>query len=54
MDGNSVNRGLMECVDQMKQAKLQWLQDRSSVNADNPNNVRHEAGRHSRNRRGTI
>jgi hypothetical protein len=43
-----------EFVDQMKQAKLQWLQDRSPVNADNPNNVRHEAGRHLRNRRGNI
>jgi hypothetical protein len=43
-----------ECVDQMKQAKLQWLQDRSPVNADSPNNVRHEASRHLRSRRGNI
>lgn len=44
----------VECVDQMKQAKLQCLQDRSPVNADNPKNVRPEAGRHLRNRRGNI
>jgi len=54
MDGNRVNRGLMKCVDQMKQAELQRLQDRSPVNADNPNIVTHEAGRHMRNRRGNI
>ena len=54
MDGNRVNHGLMKCLDHMKQAKLQWLQDRSPVNADNPNNVRHEAGRHLRNRKGNI
>lgn len=53
-DGNGVNRGLMKSVDQMKQAELQRLQDRSPVNADNRNIVRHEAGRHLRNRRGNI
>jgi hypothetical protein len=27
-------------LDQRRQAKLQWLQDPSEVNGDNPNNVR--------------
>ena len=35
-----------ECVgflDQRKQAKMQWIQDPSQSNADNLNNVRHNA-----------
>jgi uncharacterized NAD(P)/FAD-binding protein YdhS len=36
----------------MKQAKLQWLQDSSEINGDNLNNVRHEASRYFRNRKG--
>lgn len=43
-----------ECVDQMNKAKLHWLQDRSPLNADNPNNVRHEACRHLGKRRRNI
>jgi hypothetical protein len=34
----------------MKQAKLQWLQDPSAINWDNPNNLRCEASRHCRNK----
>ena len=40
-----------ECLgflDQMKQAKIQWVQDPSQSNLDNLNNVRCEAGRHFR------
>jgi hypothetical protein len=39
---------------QMKQAKLQTLQDPSKVNGDNLNNVRCEASRHFRNKRRNI
>ena len=38
-------------LDEMKQAKLQWTQDPSQSNADNQNNVRHEATRHFRNKK---
>jgi hypothetical protein len=33
------------------QAKSQWSQDPSKINGDNLNNVRHEPGRHFRNKR---
>jgi hypothetical protein len=43
------------CLDQRKQAKMQWLQDSNQINVDNINNVRHEASRHFRNKkRGNI
>jgi len=46
-----------ECLgflDQRKQAEMQWVQDPSQSNVDNPNNVRREASRHFRkNRRNT-
>jgi response regulator of citrate/malate metabolism len=35
-------------LDQMKQAKMQWVQDPSQSNIDNLNNVRREASRHFR------
>jgi hypothetical protein len=38
-------------LDQRKQAKIQWLQDPNQSNADNPNNIRHEASRHFRNKK---
>jgi hypothetical protein len=38
-------------LDQRKQAKIQWLQIPEERNAGNLNNVRHEAGRHFRNKR---
>ena len=44
-----------ECLgflNQRKQAKMQWLQDSSQSNVDNLNNVRHEARRHFRNKKG--
>ena len=44
-----------ECLgslDQTKQAKLQWVQDPSQSNVDNLNNVRCEASRHFRNKKG--
>jgi len=43
-----------ECVDfldQRKQAKLQWIQNPSRSNVDNPNNVRCSASRHFRNKK---
>ena len=43
-----------ECLgslDQRKQAKMQWVQDRSQSNVDNLNNLRHEASRHFRNKK---
>jgi len=40
-----------ECLcflDQMEQAKMQWVQDPSQSNVDNLNNIRCEASRHFR------
>jgi hypothetical protein len=36
---------------QRKQAKLQWLQDRSEINGDNLNNIRRESSRHFKNKK---
>jgi hypothetical protein len=38
-------------LDQRKQAKIQWMQDRSQSNIDNLNNVRRDAGSHFRNKK---
>jgi hypothetical protein len=38
-------------VDQMKQAKLQWLHDPSEANEDNLSDVKQEASRHFRNKK---
>ena len=46
-----------ECLgflDQSKQAKMQWLHDPNQSNADNLNNVRHEASRHFRTKQRNI
>jgi len=43
-----------ECLgflDQRKQAKMQWVEDPSPSNVDNPNNVRREVSRHFRNKK---
>jgi hypothetical protein len=42
-----------ECVGilDQKQAKIQWIQDPIQSNADNLNNVRHDASRHFRNKK---
>ena len=43
-----------ECLgilDQRKQAKMQWIQDTSQSNADNPNDVIQDASRHFRNKK---
>jgi hypothetical protein len=45
------DEGCSKLLDQMKQDKLQWLQDPSKINGDNLNNIRHEARRHFRNKR---
>jgi uncharacterized NAD(P)/FAD-binding protein YdhS len=41
-----------ELLDQRKQAKLQWLRDRSEINDDNVNTVRREASGYFRNKKG--
>ena len=41
-------------MDERKQAKLQWVQDPSQRNVDNPNNVRRVASRHFRNKNKTY
>ena len=38
------------CLDQTKQAKMQWLQDPNQNIVDNLNNVKREASRHFRNK----
>jgi hypothetical protein len=43
------DEGCSKLIDQRKQAKLQWLQDPSEINGDNPNNIRRETSRHFRN-----
>jgi hypothetical protein len=48
------DEGCSELLDHRKQAKLQWLQDASEINAQNMNNVRHETSRHFRNIKGNI
>jgi hypothetical protein len=45
------DEGCSKLVDPRKQAKLQWLQDASEINGDNPNNVRREASKHFRNKK---
>jgi hypothetical protein len=40
-----------ELLDQLKQAKLQWLQDPGEINGDNLNNIRREDNEHFRKRR---
>jgi hypothetical protein len=45
------DEGCSKLLYQRKQAKLQWLQDPSEINADNLNNVRHEANRYFRNKK---
>jgi hypothetical protein len=41
----------LKLVDRRKQAKLQWLQEPSVVNADNLHNVRREVSRRFRNKK---
>jgi hypothetical protein len=45
------DKGWLKLLDQMKQAKLQWLQDASEINEDNLNIVRREASRYFRNKK---
>jgi hypothetical protein len=48
------DEGCSRLLDQRKQAKLQWLQDPSEISGDSLNNVKREASRHFRNKRGNI
>ena len=41
-------------TDQRKRAKVQWVQDPSQINVDNPNKVSREVSRHFRNKRRHI
>jgi hypothetical protein len=43
------DEGCPKLLDQMKQAKLQWLQARSEINGDKLNNARREASRYFKN-----
>jgi hypothetical protein len=45
------NEGWTKLLDQRIQANLQWLQDPSEINGDNPNIVRCEANRYFRNKK---
>jgi hypothetical protein len=45
------NKGCSNLLGQRTQAKLQWLQDPSEINGDNPNNARCEVSRHIRNKK---
>ena len=38
-------------MEQRKWAKIQWIQDSSQSNVDNPNKVRREVSRHFRNKK---
>jgi hypothetical protein len=44
--------GFSELLDQREQAKFHWLQDPSEINGDNLNNIRREASRNFRNKKG--
>jgi hypothetical protein len=44
----------LKLIDRRKQAKLQWLQNPSQVNGDNTDNVRCEASRTFRTKKGNI
>jgi hypothetical protein len=48
------DEGCSKLLDIREQAKLQWLQDPSEINRDNLNNVRCEASRYFRNKKGNI
>jgi hypothetical protein len=45
------HKGCSKLSYQSIQAKVQWLQDPSKINGDNLSTLRHEASRHSRNKR---
>jgi hypothetical protein len=47
-----LDEGCSELLDQRKLAKLQWLQDLSQIYGDNLNNIRPEASRNFRNKKG--
>jgi hypothetical protein len=46
-----MNLGSISHLDQRKQAKMHWLQNRSEINGDNLNNLRRETSRHLRNKK---
>jgi hypothetical protein len=46
------NEECSELLAQRKLAKLQWLQDPSEINGDNLNDIRREAVRNFRNKKG--
>jgi hypothetical protein len=46
------DEGCSKLLDQRKQFKLQWLQEPSEINGDNLKDIKCEAGRHFRNKKG--
>ena len=44
----------LDFLDQMKQVKMQWIEDPSQSTVDNLNNVKHDASRHFRKKRWHI
>jgi hypothetical protein len=48
------NEGCSKILDQRKQLELRWLKDSSEKNGDNVNNIRREASRHFKKKRGNI
>ena len=49
-----VDEECLHYLDQTKQAKMRWVQDPTQSNVDNLNNVRREASRHFRNKKGYL
>jgi hypothetical protein len=47
----NVLKGCSELLGNRKQAKLQWLQDPSTINGDNLDNIRLETSRNFRNKK---
>jgi hypothetical protein len=49
-----VRRRMLKIIRSKERSELQWLQDPSEINGDNLNNLRREASRYFRNKRGII
>jgi hypothetical protein len=43
--------GCSKSLHERKHAKLQWLQDLSEINGDNPNTIRRDASMHFKNKK---
>jgi hypothetical protein len=47
-----IHEGCSKLFDQKKQTRMQFLENPSEINVDNLNNIRCEASRHFRNKKG--